>query len=77
MIMSNKELAIQLINQIPDYKIGYAIAYLQGLNADEIADDDFCMQMLNDYENSTDKGEFIPFDEAVRMCGVDINAIQN
>ncbi|MDD6395920.1 MAG: hypothetical protein PUB37_07055 [Firmicutes bacterium] len=75
--MSNKELAIQLINQIPDYKIGYAIAYLQGLNADEIADDDFCMQMLNDYENSTDKGEFIPFDEAVRMCGVDINAIQN
>lgn len=75
--MSNKELAIQLINQIPDYKIGYAIAYLQGLNADEMADDDFCEQMLNDYENSADKGEFVPFDEAVRMCGVDINAIQN
>lgn len=75
--MSNKELAIQLINQIPDYKIGYAIAYLQGLNADEMADDDFCEQMLNDYENSTDKGEFISFDEAVKICGVDINAIQN
>ncbi len=75
--MSNKELAMQLINQIPDYKLGYAIAYLQGLNADEIADDEFCAKLLEDYQNSTDKGEFVSFDEAVRMCGVDINAVQN
>lgn len=34
--MSNKELAIQLINQLPDYKLGYAIAYLQGLCATEM-----------------------------------------
>lgn len=37
--MSYKELAIQLINNMPDYKLGYAIAYLQGLVADESADD--------------------------------------
>lgn len=35
--MSNRELAIELINQMPEYKIGYAIAYLQGLSADDNA----------------------------------------
>lgn len=75
--MSNKELAVELINQIPDYKLGYAIAYLQGLYADEVVDDAFCKKLIEDYQNSTDKGEFISFDEAVRMCEVDIDAVQN
>lgn len=75
--MSNKELAIQLINQIPDYKLGYAIAYLQGLFADEIADDMFCQQLYEDYENSTDKGDFVSIEEAIKMCEVDINAVQD
>ena len=51
--MSNKDLAIQLINQIPDYKLGYAIAYLQGLSADELADDMFCEQLYEEYQNDT------------------------
>lgn len=75
--MSNKELAIQLLNQIPDYKLGYVIAYLQGLNADEFADDLYCEKLITEYENSDDKGEFISFDDAVKMCGVDINEIFN
>lgn len=75
--MSNKELAIQLINQIPEYKIGYVLAYLQGLYADETADDEFCAKLLKDYQNSTDKGEFVSFEEAVKLCEVDINAVQN
>lgn len=75
--MSNKDLAIQLINQIPDYKLGYAIAYLQGLYADEISDDMFCQKLLENYENSTDRGEFVSFDEAMKMCEVDLNAIQD
>lgn len=75
--MSEKELAIQLLNSLPDYKLGYAVAYLQGLNADEAADDKYCASLIQNYENSTDKGDFVPFDEAARMCGVDINAVQN
>ena len=35
--MSEKEFAMQLINNLPDYKLGYVIAYLQGLTADEAA----------------------------------------
>ena len=75
--MSNKEMAINLIDQTPEYKLGYVVAYLQGLLADEAEDDAFCEQLLEQYENSSDKGEFVPLEEVAKMCGVDINAIQN
>lgn len=29
--MNDREIAIQLLNKVPDYKIEYAIAYLQGM----------------------------------------------
>ena len=75
--MSNKELAMQLINNLSEYKLGYVVAYLQGINADESADDAYCEQLLDDYKNSNDKGDFVSFEDAVKMCGVDINAIQS
>ena len=53
--MSNKELALQLIDNLSEYKLGYVVAYLQGINADEAADDAYCEQLLKDYENSDDK----------------------
>ncbi len=75
--MSNKELAIKLINDMPEYKLGYAIAYLQGLSADEADDDAFCKKLLADYESSGDKGDFVSFDDALKMCEVNIDAVQN
>ena len=30
MYMSDREKAIQILNEIPDYKIGYIVSYLQG-----------------------------------------------
>lgn len=36
-VADGRELAIELINQLPEYKIGYAITYLQGLSADDNA----------------------------------------
>lgn len=33
--MSDRERAVQLLNNVPDYKIGYVIAYLQGVTAGE------------------------------------------
>lgn len=52
--MSDKEKIIQLLDEIPDYKIGYVLAYMQGIRADEDADDAFCQRMYEDYENSPD-----------------------
>lgn len=40
--MSNKERIVELLDCIPDYKIGYILAYVQGIAADEEADDIFC-----------------------------------
>lgn len=33
--MSNREKAMQLLAAVPDYKIDYVIAYLQGVTAGE------------------------------------------
>ncbi|KSV57638.1 hypothetical protein [Acetivibrio ethanolgignens] len=33
--MSDRERAMQLLNAVPDYKIGYVVAYLQGVTAGE------------------------------------------
>lgn len=52
--MSNKERIIHLLDNVADYKMGYILAYIQGLTADEEADDLFCEQMITDYMNDPD-----------------------
>lgn len=37
--MSDKEKVVKLLDNIPDYKMGYVLAYVQGITADERADD--------------------------------------
>ena len=39
--MSNKERVIELLDSVPEYKIGYVLAYVQGIVADEETDDIF------------------------------------
>lgn len=39
--MSNRERIIELLDSIPDYKIGYVLAYVRGVAADEEADEIF------------------------------------
>ena len=39
--MSNKEKVISLLDSIPDYKMGYVLAFIQGLTIDEEADNAF------------------------------------
>lgn len=36
--MSDREKALELLEKVPDYKLGYVIAFIQGLIAGEIAD---------------------------------------
>ena len=53
-IMSERERVAQMMNEIPDYKLGYVLAYLQGLMADEAEDDAFCERLYQDYLNDPD-----------------------
>ena len=77
--MSDRERIIQLVDETPEYKLGYVIAYLQGLIADEEADDAFCERMYREYEESDDpdKEKFVSLEDAARACGVDLDEIQN
>ena len=52
--MSSKERIISLLDIIPEYKMGYVLAYVQGIAADEETDDIFCRRMLENYENDPD-----------------------
>ena len=52
--MSNRERIISLLDNIPDYKMGYVLAYVQGITADEEADDAFCERMLENYTHDPD-----------------------
>lgn len=71
--MSNKERIIELLDTIPDYKIGYVLAYVQGVAADEEADDAFCERMLKSYwedeESVNDPGT--PLDELIEKWGIE------
>ena len=53
--MSNREKIIALLDGVPEYKMGYVLAYVQGLTADEDADDAFCQQMYERYQNDPEK----------------------
>ena len=68
--MSEKERATALLELVPEYKMGYVIAYLEGLTADEAADDAFCAKLYQDYLNDPERGDFVPFAEALKECGV-------
>ncbi len=70
--MSDKEKCIKLLESVPDYKIGYVLAYIQGITADEEADDRFCQRMLDNYDNDPDpeKDRTFTLEECKREWGL-------
>ena len=64
---------INLLDYVPEYKMGYILAYVQCITADEEADDIFCQQMLDDYENDTDpeKNETYSLEDCKKEWGID------
>lgn len=71
--MSNRERAIELLSQVPDYKMGYVLAYIEGITADEEADDIFCQRMVESYENDPDPeiDKTYTLEECKKECGLD------
>ncbi len=52
--MSDKEKIVQLLDEVPDYKMGYILAYVQGLTAYEDNDELYCQKLYQDYLEDTD-----------------------
>lgn len=71
--MSNKEQIISLLDKIPAYKMRYVLAYVQGITADEEADDLFCERMVENYLNDPDpeKGKTYTLEECKKEWGID------
>lgn len=53
--MSEKDKIIQLLDYVPEYKLGYVLAYVQGITADEDSDDEYCRKLYEEYLNDTDR----------------------
>lgn len=71
--MSKKELAIQLLNTVPEYKLGYVLAFIQGLIADENSDDAYCEMIYQDYLSApAEEKEVVSLEEVAKALGVDL-----
>lgn len=70
---SNKEKVVELLDSVPEYKMGYVLAYVQGITADEEADDIFCERMWENYKNDPDpeKDESKTLEECMKEWGLD------
>ena len=71
--MSNREKVIALLDSVPDYKMGYVLAYVQGITADEEADDIFCERMVENYLNDPDpeKDDAVPLADLKKLWEID------
>jgi len=71
--VSNKEQIVALLEKIPEYKMGYILAYVQGIAADEEADDLFCRKLVKDYINDPDpeKDRTYTLEECKKEWGLD------
>lgn len=54
--MSDRERAIQLLDAVPDYKIEYVIAYLQGMIVGEKIPNEETLEALSEIDEMTKDG---------------------
>lgn len=79
--MSNRELAINIINQIPEYKLSYVIDMLKGLKGllnddiEEVEPDEWDLAMIAEAERENDEAA-ISFEEMLAKDGVTYADIQ-
>lgn len=68
--MSNREKCAMLLDSVPEYKLGYLLAYLQGLIADEPDDDAFCKRLIAEYEADPDRDVSFTLEECKQEWGL-------
>ena len=70
--MSEREMCVQLLSCVPDFKLRYVLAYLQGLTADEMDDDAFCEQLYQTYLADPDRGQTVTEEEVLKELGISL-----
>ena len=73
--MSEREQAKQIIDRLPEYKVGNILLFLRGvLFDDELEDDLYCERLVEDYLNDTspDKHDTITLEELAKREGVEL-----
>lgn len=70
--MSEKEKIVQLLDQVPEHKLGYILAYVQGITAYEEDDDLYCQKLYEDYlqDSTPDKDEMYTLEECKKEWGL-------
>ena len=73
--MTERERIKQIIDELPEYKIGNILLFLQGVRFDdEIEDDLYCEKLVDDYMNDSDpeKHNAITLEELAKREGIEL-----
>ena len=71
--MSEREQAKQIIDNLPEYKIGNILLFLKGVQFDDDMEDDlYCEKLVQDYMNNPDPGtaDTRPLEELAKREGI-------
>lgn len=79
--MSNKEKVITLLDHVPEHKMGYVLAYIQGITADiaepdEVEPDAWDIQMISEAKAVND-GTAVALDELLAKDGLTYADLQD
>ncbi len=73
--MNERELAKEIIDRLPGYKISSLLLFLRGMQFDdEIEDDLYCEALVEDYLKDSDpeKGQGITLEELAKREGIEL-----
>lgn len=77
--MSNKERVLQLINEIPDYKLIYVVDMLNSIKSlliEEVEPDQWDLQMIDQSQKEND-GQTVSFEEMLEKDGLTYEDLQD
>lgn len=73
--MSNRDQIVQIIDQLPDYKLNTLLVFLKGMAFDDDLEDDlFCERMYQSYldDPDPDKHETISLEDLMKQEGIEL-----
>lgn len=73
--MTERERIKKIIDELPEYKIGNILLFLQGVQFDdEMEDDIYCEKLVDNYMNNDDpeKHETITLEELAKREGIEL-----